>query len=123
MIPVATTTIRVLRQVPAPEPYEAAEDDHGDPVAPTVIAAGVRAQISTSKGAESSSGTQEIVDFRLSCDPVELDHDDRVEDERTNLVYEVTWARQRFGLGLDHTEAGLRQITGVVSSPRLVLGQ
>src|SRR4051812_20257731 len=104
MIPVATTTIRVLRQTPAPEPYEAAVDDHGDPVEPTVVASGVRAQISTSRGAEARAGSQEIVDFRLSCDPVQLNHHDQVEDEASGDVYEVTWARMRTGLGLDHVE-------------------
>lgn len=112
-IPVATTTIRVLR-VPA--------DPTRDPLDPqpaaAVVASGVRAVISTSRGREPSpSGTQEVVEFRLSCDPVEIRHTDSIQDEATGDTYEVVWARPRTGLGLEHAEAGLRQVTGVVSQP------
>lgn len=110
-IPIHTTTIRVLRVPADPErdPTEAQPDAE-------VIAAGVRAHISTSTGTEIVAGgaSQEIVNFRLSSDPADIQHTDRIEDERTGEVYEVTWARQRIGVGLDHTQAGLRQVTGVV---------
>lgn len=115
MIPVATTTISVLR-VPA-DPLR----DPEDPQPPAeVIASGVRAHISTSRGREVVQGqaSQEIVDFRLSCDPTDLDGGDQVKDEATDEVYEVTWARLRRGFGLDHTQAGLKQVSGVLPVSR-----
>ncbi|MCK9496594.1 MAG: hypothetical protein M0R75_14020 [Dehalococcoidia bacterium] len=111
----ATTTIAVLR-VPA--------DPARDPLDPkppaAVIACGVPAHISTSRGSEevSSGGSQEVVYFRMSCAVTDLRSTDQVRDEVTGEVYEVTWARERRGLGLDHTQAGLKQVAGVVSEPR-----
>ena len=113
-IPVHTTTISVLR-VPA-DP----ERDPLDPQPPAaVIASGVRAHISTSRGSEAvaSGGSQEVVYFRMSCDPTDLVHTDQVQDEQTGELYEVTWARFRVGMGLDHTQAGMKQVSGVVSAP------
>lgn len=113
MIPVQTTTIRVLRR-PADVtagPFEARPE-------PVVIASGVRAQVSTGRGME-TAGTQEVVHFRMTCDPVDLHHLDQVEDEVTGEVYEVQWARQRPGFGLDHTQAALKQVSGAVSTPRV----
>lgn len=111
MIPFATTTITVRRPAPTDEPYET-------PGPTSVVASGVRAHISTSRGSENVvGGDQEVVYFRLTCDPVDLDHADFVDDEATGLVYDCEWARLRRGLGLDHVEAGLRQVEGVVSSP------
>ena len=111
MIPVATTTIAVLRVPEDDHEVRDPEDVQPDPVE---IATGIPAHISTSRGREEREGasTQEIVDFRLSCNVTDLTADDRVRDEATGEVYEVTWARERRGLGLDHTEAGLRQVTG-----------
>lgn len=114
-IPISTTTIRVLRPAATDEPYET-------PSAATVIASGIRAQISTSRGTEApSGGDQEVVHFRLSCDPTDISHGDRIEDEVTGEVYDVQWARLRIGLGLNHIEAGLRQVAGVTSIPKLVI--
>ena len=108
-VPLHTTTIAVLRVAadPARDPY--------DPKPfPDVIAVGVRAHISTPRGREQTAGgSQEVVEFRLSCDPTDLRHTDQVHDEQTGVAYEVTWARGRQGLGLDHIEAGLKQVTGV----------
>lgn len=116
MIPVATTTIAVLR-VPA-DPARDPEDAQPDAVE---VATGIRAHISTSRGREVVEGasTQEIVDFRLSCDSTDIEKDDQVRDEQTGEVYEVTWARARRGLGLDHTQAGLKQVAGSVARPRM----
>jgi hypothetical protein len=113
-IPVATTRITVLRVPADPErdPTDAQPDAE-------VVRSGVRAHISTSRGREVIGGasTQEVVYFRLSCDPVDIQKDDQVRDEQTDEVYEVEWARLRQGLGLDHEEAGLKQVKGVVSQP------
>jgi hypothetical protein len=118
MIPVSTTTIAVLRidADPTRDPTDA------QPPA-AVIASGVRAHISTSRGIEATStgASQEIVYFRMSCDPVDLSNADQVRDEATGEVYDVLWSRPRTGAipGLDHVQAGLRQVSGVVSEPRL----
>ena len=107
-VPLHTTTIAVLR-VPA----DSARDPYGAQPAAEVIASGIRAHISTPRGREQTAGgSQEVVEFRLSCDPVDLRHTDRVRDEQADALYEVTWARTRKGLGLDHVEAGLKQVTG-----------
>ena len=108
-VPLHTTTITVLRVPanPARDPYDA------KPVA-ELIASGIRAHISTPRGREQTAGgSQEVVEFRLSCDSVDLRHTDQVRDEQTDALYEVTWARDRQGLGPDHVEAGLKQVTGV----------
>lgn len=116
-IPVATTTIRVER-VPSDgdrDPYDAA------PAAATV-ASGVRAHISTGRGSEDRAGSdRSIVQFRLSCDLFTggLLHTDTVTDERSGEVYEVRWSVSRDVAGLAHFQAGMDQISGVVSSPQM----
>lgn len=109
-VPFHTTTITVLRVAadPARDPYDA-------PPEPTVVASGVRGHLSSPSGRErTAGGSQEVVEFRLACDPVDLRHTDQVRDETTGLVYAVVWTRERQALGLDHTQAGLKQVTGVV---------
>lgn len=113
-IPIHTTTITVLRPNAADEPYETPAG------ASVAVATGVRAHISTSRGDEATAGgDQEVVFFRMSCDPIPadvgLDHFDQIQDEATGELYEVVWARYRRGLGLEHHEAGLRQVAGVTS--------
>lgn len=111
MIPLHTTTIAVL------SPPQAEEGEWPDPYdeqpAREESASGVRAHISSPAGSEQIiGGEQEVVMFRLSCDPVTLTHRDWVEDEQTGDVYQVVWVMQRKGLGLDHVEAGLRTVRG-----------
>lgn len=115
MIPLSTTTIRVER-VPT-------VDDGGDPVDPydpqpdaEIVAEAVRAVISSPTGRERNiGGTQSAVEFSLSCDPVDLRHTDTVHDEATGLTYQVVWVTSRpsGGLGLDHTRAGLKMVSGI----------
>lgn len=114
MIPISTTTIRIER--PTHDPDVDPLESHGEP---TVVATGIRAHISTSRGRESAAGggSQEIVYFRLSCDLVDITRYDTVIDENTQEVYDVEWARERRGFGLEHMEAGLKQVAGVVSQP------
>lgn len=116
MIPVATTTIEVLRL-----PADPTRDPEDPQPAPVSVASGVRAHISTSRGREVVQGqsTQEIVEFRLSCDTADIQQDDQVRDEATGEVYHVMWARSRSGLGLEHTQAGLKQVSGNVAAPRM----
>lgn len=111
MIPLATTTISVLRATADP-----ARDDMDQPAdsAYAVVASGVRAAISSPSGSSvSANGTREEITFRLSCDPVDgLSYLDHVRDETSGQTFFVVWAAQRTGLGLDHTEGGLRQVVG-----------
>lgn len=117
VIPVSTTTVRVLRR-----PSDGTLDPYDPQPSPSVVASGVRAHISTSRGSEERAGSdRSIVQFRMSCDPlpVGLLHTDQVVDEQSGEVYEVRWAVSRVGLGMDHIQAGMDQISGVVSSPRI----
>jgi hypothetical protein len=111
-IPLATTTVSVLR-VPADpdrDPYDPTPE-------PSTVATGVRATISTSSGTETvAGGSQEVVNFRMSCDqfPAKLHHKDMVVDEQSGETYNVVWTVTRNGMGLDHLQAGLQQVSGVV---------
>lgn len=112
-IPLPTTTITV-RRVPADpnrDPYDPAPE-------PVVVASGVPAHISLASGRENvAGGSQEIVNFRLACNPFAggIHHEDTVVNDQSGAVYEVVFAEERTALGLDHFQAGLRQVTGVVS--------
>lgn len=111
-IPISTTTVTVLRV-----PGSATRDPYDPEPAATTVAAGVPAHISTSYGREQQrGGSQSVTSLRLSCDPIPagLLHTDRILDDKTGEVYEVTWAVARFGLGMDHLQGGLRQVSGVI---------
>lgn len=108
-IPLATTTITVERRGSESANYET----------PTLtpIASGVRAVIGSPSGVTSrQGGSREAVTFRLNSDLVELDAECEVTDDKTADRYLVVWAKQRRGLGLDHTVAELQQVTGVGAS-------
>ena len=117
MIPTATTTVKILRR-----PADGTLDPYDPQPAAAEVATGVRAHISTGRGSEDRAGSdRSVVQFRMSCDPlaVGLLHTDQVVDEQSGEVYEVRWAVARVGLGMDHIQAGMDQISGVVSSPRM----
>ena len=106
MIPLATTTVTVLRS------DQDGTRDALDTLTFTAVASGVRAVIGAPSGVEiATGGSSEDVQWRLDCDPTDLRHDDRVEDEQTGETFEVVWTRRRIGFGLDHTVAGLRTVT------------
>lgn len=109
MIPLATTTIAVLR---APAGDEYAEPYAGAGTATwTRATTGVRAVIGRPSGREEvAGGEQSVWDFQLVCDPVELRRLDQVEDESTGVVYRVVWLMAYPGL----VEAGLRLVEGEV---------
>jgi hypothetical protein len=115
LIPLATTTVTVRRVDSDPD-----RDPYDTQPAATVVASGVRATISTGRGQEDRAGSDRtIVQFRMSCDPFDggLLHTDTVEDERSGEVYEVKWAVARDALEMPHFQAGMDQISGVVSRP------
>jgi hypothetical protein len=108
MIPLATTTITVRRPVAGQDPYEA-------PVPPPVMA-GIPAHIGSPSGIDVRiGGDQQVVTDRLDCAIVDLRHGDTVHDDGNDVTYSVVWVRRRYGLGLDHMEAGLVQTEGAAN--------
>lgn len=108
MIPLATTTVAVLR-LPAgtddDEPYSG-----NDPASWDVAATGIRAVIDRPRGREQlAGGEQSISDFELICDTADIGRLDQVKDETTGTVYRVVWVMSYPG---EHTEAGLRLVEG-----------
>lgn len=109
-IPTATTSVAVFSPTSA---RLAAEPDEYAPAAFEGLEqrlSGVRAVIGQPFGAE--RGNQTALTVYLTCDPIELSHLDVVVDESTDQRYEVAWSQLMRGFGLDHTKAGLRQISG-----------
>lgn len=105
-LPLATTTVTVSRS------DQDGTKDAYDTVTYTDRAQRVRAVISGPGGTEvTAGGSSEQVSARLDCDPCDLRHDDRVTDDTTGDVWEVSWVRRRVGLGLDHMVAGLAAVT------------
>lgn len=100
-----TTTVVVKRPVDG-DPYEAAAE--------STVASGVEAHISQPSGAEVDEGGQlERIDAVLLVGPgVDMTHTDLITDQGTGNEYRVAWVRERQGLGLDHTKAGLVAFDG-----------
>lgn len=110
-IPLATTTITVLRVA-----ADATRDPYAPQPAATAVASGIRAHLSLGLGSETTAGgSQEVVTWRLACDPFDagLHHLDEVRNEKSGTVYEVVFSETREGMGMDHFQAGLRQVSGV----------
>jgi len=101
-IPISTTTVSVLTRT-QPEPYETATW--------AVVSAGTRAVIGAPSGREGmATGSAEVVDAVLHADTLELDHGQRVRDDRTGETWDVVWVQVRQGYALDHVRAGLRRV-------------
>ncbi len=110
MIPVATTTVTVLRVAPADEyaePYSGAEPGNR-----VTVARKVRAVIGRGTGREQlGGGEQSILDVDLACDPIDLRPTDLVRDDYDNTLYRVVWAHT---YPREVTEGGLRNVAGDV---------
>jgi hypothetical protein len=105
VIPVATTTIDIYTP-DADEPYE--------PDTYSVLYSTVPAHIGSPSGADVvANAGQATITHVLNCAVTVIGQNDRVVDTRTDVVYEVVWSDVRYGLGLDHTRAGLRRIEGL----------
>lgn len=103
MIPFETTRVTISRP---------AGGDALDRGAPAEVASGIRAVIGSISGSEiAQAGSSEITTAKLTCDPCDLRHGDTVTDEILGDTWEVTYARKRIGLGLDHMTAGLVAVT------------
>lgn len=108
MIPLNTTTITIKRVA-----SDGTVDGYDTQPAATDIASGVRANIGAPSGSQNIiAGDRTKVTFRLDADPTDLQADDQVFDDTTGDEYRCVWARQRHGLGLDHTVAALEQVEG-----------
>lgn len=106
-IPLATTTITISRP-----PDDTDVDGYDAPGTQTLIASGVRAQISSPSGRNTVLvGNRTVYVWKITADPCDLRSDDTVTDAEGE-VFRVQWARQRRGLGLDHTTGGLIQVEG-----------
>ena len=120
MIPIATTTISVLR-APADDPEVG--EDYLDPYDPhperEVVVSGVRARIGRGGGGmreNVAGGTQSVIGLMVWCDPFDegLVATDQLLDEQTGDVYELDGpALHQRGFGLDHFEAAIKQVVGV----------
>lgn len=110
MIPLATTTIDVLRGTPASgydEPYSGGSE----PDMLTMAFEDVRAVIDHPTGTlDLAGGQQNVTNYRLTCDPVVLEHTDLIYDRASRRTYRLTWHIAY----PDHVEAGLRDVEGEV---------
>jgi hypothetical protein len=110
MIPLSTTTITVLR-IPQPNEYDEPYDGSGEPER-DVVATGVRAVIDYPGGTiDVEGGQQNVADYGLKCDPVQLAYSDWIKDEFSARVYRIVWYLQFPG---SHVEARLRDTEGEV---------
>lgn len=104
MIPISTTTITVERGDASGDAY--------DGVTYSTVYRGIRAVIGSPGGSEvNEGGSSQQATARLNCDPIILHHTDRVTDDETGIVYEVTFTARRLGVGIDHTVADLVYVT------------
>jgi len=105
-LPIHTTLISVLRS------DQDGTKDSTDTLTWSTIASGGRAHIVSPSGSETvTAGQSSTVTARMSADPTDLTHGDRIYDESTRSTYEVTWVAQRTGFGLEHTAADLVLVT------------
>lgn len=108
MIPIATTTISVWR-VAADE----TRDGWDALPARTQVTSGLRAVIGSSTvHADIATGDKVVVDWRLKCDPFDFADDDQIVDDSTGQTFTLLGVARQAGLGLDHCEGRLRQISG-----------
>lgn len=118
-IPLATTTLQVLRQTELiPEIDADSETDYSSSMAGwSTVARDVRAVIKAPQGQRQygSGGELERVTFKFDCDPLPdgqaIMGDDQLIDG-FGQVYIVDWARQRSGLGISFVEGEVYQQRG-----------
>ena len=110
MIPLSTTTITILR-IPAANAYDEPYDGSGEPER-DIVASGVRAVIDYPGGnIQLEGGQQNISEYGLKCDPVDLQHTDWVKDETSMRVYRVVWFME---FPASHIEARMLDTEGEV---------
>lgn len=105
MIPLATTTFTQRRPDPDADPYETRTA--------AIVATGIRGHLDAPSGTEQAIGGQlEEISAVALVETTDLLHTDEFVDENTGDEYRISWVRQRRGLGLDHTKAGVAAFQG-----------
>lgn len=107
MLPLALTTISIDR------PDQTSDGYDPEQAAPTRIAAGVRATITSKSGSVQITNGQRVrYTAVLNTDPADIRAGDTVTDESTGETYRCEWALARPGFGIDHVEGRLSIVTG-----------
>jgi hypothetical protein len=110
VIPLATTSIDVLRGEPVNE-YDEPYGDANDPSTWPAVATEIRAVIDHPTGnLDLGGGQQNVVNYHLTSDPVELQHTDRIFEPSTGRTFRIVW----YLAYPEHVEAGLRDVEGEV---------
>lgn len=108
MIPLATTAIDVLRGS-ASTGYDEPYAGSSDPSTWTPVASNIRAVIDHPTGTlDLAGGQQNVANYGLVCDPVDLAYTDQIYDRTSKRTFRVTW----FIAYPDHVEAGIRDTEG-----------
>lgn len=106
---IPTTTVTVTRQAGTGDGWVVA--------ATTTPYSALPAHVSAPSGRDSIvGGDAETVTAVAYLQPgVTIRHDDLVTDDRSGIVHEVVWVRERVGLGLGHVHVGMRAVRGGAS--------
>jgi hypothetical protein len=112
-LPIATSTYTLLSMS---DP----DQDSGDPITYVEVATGVPGVSMFYSGTESVAlGHRERVDVRIAIETsLSPEFFDKITDELTGDTWDIAWARQRIGLGLDHWLLGCLEITGTARGQR-----
>lgn len=113
MLPFSTATYTLLRS-------DAAATGDGYPnSAPNWIEvdSGVRGVIGRPSFSETRAGSVQTTDLlSLALDPCDLEQNDRVQDEKTLITYELVGSPfARMAFGLDHWSVSVRLVQGFTS--------
>lgn len=136
-IPIATTTVTILRPG-IPSGFEDEfMDEFGNPSAPTdpllasynlpadqggvgvleyvVITTGLRAHIGSPAGSENTvGGDMESVDFKATTDPFDIEPRDQILDERNGVTYDVVTAVKRDEISfMSHSQVTIQRQRGL----------
>ena len=104
----STTTVTITGQAADVDPYEAATV--------VTIAENVRAHLSSPTGDDLAvAGDKEVITAVCYLpDGTAVLPSHRLTD-RSGIVHDVVWVRERVGLGLGHVAAGIRSVRGGAS--------
>lgn len=108
-IPFTTTTVSIARPGALTDPMETATR--------TDVLAALPAHISYPSGSERrGTGSKRDFEATLFVDAgTDVRPQDQITDEKTGVVWQVSWARSRYGVGLDYCSAGLVRAEGATS--------
>lgn len=103
MIPVANTTVSVIRVTQPEDAYS----EHVE----SIVARGIRAVISEAGGALTRDTTGALIssDRKMTSDPADIRAGDKILCERTGVTYLVSWASPYAG-PLTHVTASLSEM-------------